>query len=221
MRAEHLEQGPTTPATPTTPRSRLDWFLDQAEAVKAQRVSRGQPIDDPSQFGEWIADVERPAEQYRGRYQLRLDEAEPPPPERTRHPHRRRPDPPPRRRPDPVADAAPAPPAMAQGAGPKALAALKEAEKYTGTPYKWGGSTPQTGFDCSGLVQWAYAQAGVKIPRVTDDQIEATNGTPVRARASCCPATSCSSATRAATCTTSASRSAATSSCTRRTPATS
>ena len=71
-------------------------------------------------------------------------------------------------------------PAMARGAGPKALAALKEAEKYTGTPYKWGGSTPQTGFDCSGLVQWAYAQAGVQIPRVTDAQIAATNGTAVR-----------------------------------------
>ena len=69
---------------------------------------------------------------------------------------------------------------MARGAGPKALAALKEAEKYTGTPYKWGGSTPQTGFDCSGLVQWAYAQAGVQIPRVTDAQIAAPNGTPVR-----------------------------------------
>ena len=69
---------------------------------------------------------------------------------------------------------------MARGAGPKALAALAEAEKYTGTPYKWGGSTPQTGFDCSGLVQWAYAQAGVQIPRVTDAQIAATNGAPVR-----------------------------------------
>ena len=69
---------------------------------------------------------------------------------------------------------------MAQGAGPKALAALEEAEKYTGTPYKWGGSTPQTGFDCSGLVQWAYAQAGIKIPRVTDQQIAATNGATVR-----------------------------------------
>jgi hypothetical protein len=30
---------------------------------------------DPSKWGDWIADVERPAEQYRGRYQLRLDEA--------------------------------------------------------------------------------------------------------------------------------------------------
>ena len=49
-----------------------------------------------------------------------------------------------------------------------------------GTPYKWGGSTPQTGFDCSGLVQWAYAQAGIEIPRVTDQQILATNGTAVK-----------------------------------------
>ncbi len=33
------------------------------------------PVDDPSQYGEWIADVERPAEQYRSRYQLKLNEA--------------------------------------------------------------------------------------------------------------------------------------------------
>jgi hypothetical protein len=33
------------------------------------------PVDNPSQHGEWIADVERPAEQYRSRYQLKLDEA--------------------------------------------------------------------------------------------------------------------------------------------------
>ncbi len=69
---------------------------------------------------------------------------------------------------------------MARGAGPKALAALAEAEKHMGTPYKWGGSTPATGFDCSGLVQWAYARAGIQIPRVTYTQIEAANGTPVR-----------------------------------------
>lgn len=29
-----------------------------------------------------------------------------------------------------------------------------------GTPYRWGGETPGGGFDCSGLVLWAYAQAG-------------------------------------------------------------
>ncbi len=36
---------------------------------------RGKSVTDPKQFGEWIADVERPAAQYRGRYQLRLGEA--------------------------------------------------------------------------------------------------------------------------------------------------
>ena len=57
------------------PDKQLDWFLDTAERVKEQRVARNQSITDPDQFGEWIADVERPAEQYRGRYQLQLDEA--------------------------------------------------------------------------------------------------------------------------------------------------
>jgi cell wall-associated NlpC family hydrolase len=61
-------------------------------------------------------------------------------------------------------------------AGPKASAALKEALRYKGTPYLWGGSSPKTGFDCSGLVQWAYAKQGIQIPRVTDQQILATNG---------------------------------------------
>ena len=60
---------------PDRPELQLDWFLDQAEAVMKQRVARGLPIDDPQHYGEWIADVERPAEQYRGRYQLRLAEA--------------------------------------------------------------------------------------------------------------------------------------------------
>ena len=60
---------------PEKPELQAKWFLDQAEAVKKQRIARGQSVDDPSQYGEWIADVERPAEQYRGRYQLRLDEA--------------------------------------------------------------------------------------------------------------------------------------------------
>ena len=64
-------------------------------------------------------------------------------------------------------------------AGAKALGALAEAMKYKNTDYQWGGSTPETGFDCSGLVQWAYAKQGIEIPRVTDQQILAKNGTSV------------------------------------------
>ena len=60
---------------PKKPELQVKWFLDQAEQVKKQRVAAGEPIDDPNSFGEWIADVERPAEQYRGRYQLKLGEA--------------------------------------------------------------------------------------------------------------------------------------------------
>ncbi len=55
----------------------------------------------------------------------------------------------------------------------KAHAAVQEAMKYLGTDYKWGGASPTTGFDCSGLLQWAYAQQGIKIPRVTYDQVKA------------------------------------------------
>ena len=62
------------------------------------------------------------------------------------------------------------------GGGPRALAAVAEAKRHLGTPYRWGGSTPQTGFDCSGLVQWAYAKAGIRIPRTSEQQILAPNG---------------------------------------------
>ena len=60
---------------PDKPELQVKWFLDQAEAVKKQRIAAGKSVTDPNQFGDWIADIERPAEQYRGRYGLRLDEA--------------------------------------------------------------------------------------------------------------------------------------------------
>ena len=36
--------------------------------------------------------------------------------------------------------------------------------KAVGTPYRWGGSSPGSGFDCSGLVYWAYGHLGIEVP---------------------------------------------------------
>jgi cell wall-associated NlpC family hydrolase len=52
-------------------------------------------------------------------------------------------------------------------AGMRAFAA---AESQIGVPYVWGGETPGQGFDCSGLTQWSWAQAGVYIPRTASEQ---------------------------------------------------
>ena len=46
-------------------------------------------------------------------------------------------------------------------------AIYEEAKKYIGTPYVWGGSTPETSFDCSGYVCWVYNQAGYDVGRTT------------------------------------------------------
>jgi hypothetical protein len=59
------------------PNLQAKWFIDQALAVKRKAIQAGDVNfgKDPSAWGNWIADVERPAAEYRGRYQLRLSEA--------------------------------------------------------------------------------------------------------------------------------------------------
>jgi cell wall-associated NlpC family hydrolase len=42
--------------------------------------------------------------------------------------------------------------------------AAKVALRAVGIPYRWGGSSPASGFDCSGLVYWAYGRVGVQVP---------------------------------------------------------
>jgi peptidoglycan DL-endopeptidase CwlO len=62
-------------------------------------------------------------------------------------------------------------PTIAEVAGTaQGLKAVKEAESQIGVPYVWGGETPHVGFDCSGLVQWAWGRAGISIPRTTETQ---------------------------------------------------
>jgi len=57
-------------------------------------------------------------------------------------------------------------------------AALKAAESRRGLPYVWGAAGPSS-FDCSGLVEWAFAQAGVSMPRVAADQARTGPSVPV------------------------------------------
>jgi cell wall-associated NlpC family hydrolase len=42
--------------------------------------------------------------------------------------------------------------------------AVKLALQAVGIPYRWAGESPDTGFDCSGLVRWAYGRVGVDLP---------------------------------------------------------
>jgi cell wall-associated NlpC family hydrolase len=56
---------------------------------------------------------------------------------------------------------------------PSAFTALEFAAAQIGKPYIWGGTGP-VGYDCSGLVQQAWAAAGVALPRVAADQANAT-----------------------------------------------
>ncbi|WP_181773826.1 C40 family peptidase [Amycolatopsis pittospori] len=60
--------------------------------------------------------------------------------------------------------------------GPAAAAALSAAKSKLGSAYVWGATGPST-FDCSGLMQWAYKQAGLSLPRSSRQQ--ATFGAPV------------------------------------------
>jgi peptidoglycan DL-endopeptidase CwlO len=92
--------------------------------------------------------------------------------------------------PAPAPDASPADPPSTSSPGPvvplpvpsgnpppvlgASLHAIAIARQFIGTPYAWGGASPATGFDCSGLVQYSFGQAGVSLPRVADEQAAAT-----------------------------------------------
>ncbi|MCO5307253.1 MAG: NlpC/P60 family protein [Microthrixaceae bacterium] len=84
----------------------------------------------------------------------------------------------PGRAPAPAKPAAPAPapapslPVAPVGSG--AGAAIAAAQSVMGTPYRWAGASPSTGFDCSGLTMWAWARGGRSLPHSSSAQYAAT-----------------------------------------------
>lgn len=69
---------------------------------------------------------------------------------------------------------APAPALPVAPVGSGAGAAIAAAQSVMGTPYKWAGASPSTGFDCSGLMLWAWARAGKSLPHSSGAQYAAT-----------------------------------------------
>ncbi|MER6981738.1 NlpC/P60 family protein [Streptomyces carpinensis] len=63
-------------------------------------------------------------------------------------------------------------------ASARAAAAVAAVRSALGRPYIWGADGP-SGFDCSGLMQWAYAQAGVHLPRTSQEQRHAGRQIPL------------------------------------------
>ncbi|WP_165078457.1 MULTISPECIES: C40 family peptidase [unclassified Desulfovibrio] len=60
----------------------------------------------------------------------------------------------------------------------KAHKVVKTAYSQMGKQYRSGGASPQKGFDCSGLIWWAYRQHGVSVPRITTDQAKTGHAVP-------------------------------------------
>ena len=57
---------------------------------------------------------------------------------------------------------------------PATSTAVNFARKQVGKPYRYGGYSPQSGFDCSGLVYYSFQSAGLDVPRTTDGLYDST-----------------------------------------------
>jgi cell wall-associated NlpC family hydrolase len=139
MRLGIWDEGPYA-GYPDHPELQIQWFIDHALAARQEDPALASS---PSTWGEWVANVEMPAEQYRYRYQLQLSTAQ----ELLRG-----------------ADLAPAAGSVTPvSAGQAALdAAMKLAH----------GAGDGHGPDPAALVQYAYARQGIQLPRVAAQQYD-------------------------------------------------
>ena len=62
---------------------------------------------------------------------------------------------------------------------PRALV-VATADELVGTRYRYGGSSPKSGFDCSGFIQWVYSRQGIDLPRTTRGLARAGTRVPAR-----------------------------------------
>jgi len=62
---------------------------------------------------------------------------------------------------------------------PAAQQLLNVALQQQGIAYRYGGSKPSTGFDCSGFIQFSYGQTGKRIPRTTRAQYQSSQAVPI------------------------------------------
>lgn len=65
---------------------------------------------------------------------------------------------------------------------PAGMQALTAAMTQVGRPYQWGGTGPWS-WDCSGLMQWAFSTAGIRLPRTSQEQARVGHAIPLSALA--------------------------------------
>jgi cell wall-associated NlpC family hydrolase len=145
MRLGIWDEGPYA-GYPDHPDLQIQWFIDHALAVRSESPGLAQS---PDSWGEWVADIEQPAAEYRYRYQLQLGAAQ-----ELLH----------------GADLAP----TAGSVAPLSVgqAALNEAMRLVGHGGAHHPASPLTGPDAAGLVQFAYGRQDIQLPRVAAEQFD-------------------------------------------------